>query len=133
MCYHEAKHSSLPRRLPPLWGEAVSTTGTGSQQITPAEEQQLRSTEIPLLKKKNSQWMCPGARGASGTMAPELGWDSALQSCDSLTGSNLSRVGCKGRQPRLPSSIAVPKWEGRGAGNDDESSHESPGSASRVS
>lgn len=83
--------------------------------------------------EKNSQWMCPGARGTSGTMAPELGWDSAFQSRDSLTGSNLSRVGCKGRQPRLPSSIAVPKWEGRGAGNDDESSHESPGPASRVS
>lgn len=109
----------------------MSTTGTGSQQITPAGEQQSHSTEIPLLKK--IQWMCPGARGTSGTMAPELGWDSALQSHDSLPGSNLSRAGCKGRQPRLPSSIAVPKREGRGAGNDDESSHESPGPASRVS
>lgn len=86
----------------------------------------------PIAEKKFTVDV-PRGRGTSGSMAPELGWDSAFQSRDSLTGSNLSRAGCRGRQPRLPSSIAVPKWEGRGAGNDDESSHESPGPASRVS
>lgn len=53
-------------RSPLLWGEAPSTTDTGSPQITPAGEQQSRTGEIPFPKKP----LCGCAQGLEGPQVP---------------------------------------------------------------
>lgn len=85
------------------------------------------------ISKKTSLRMCPGTGGAPGTTAPELGWAAAFQSHDAqlvwIAAGQAARAG----SPVCLHPSWLPKWEGRGAGDDEEGSYESPELASRVS
>lgn len=138
MCYHEAQHPSLPGRAFPFCGEKRRQLLTRALR----RQRQLGNSstgEIPFPKKKprrgqgNDPPMPGGQRGPryrgppnwaglfpSKAVIPWLVW---------ITAEPAARAG----SPACLHPSRLPKWEGRGAGDDEEGSHESPEPASRVS